>query len=85
MNANMTSKFHYENIHALQKLKELDVTLRQLPKDVSDAGKKALNEVIGELSSKNKDFAEVYKSVEKHLSLSKEWSDVSLGYFLNER
>ena len=85
MNANMTSKFHYENIYALQKLKELDVTLRQLPKDVTDAGKKALNEVIGELCSENKDFTEVYKSVDKHLSLSKEWSDASLGYFLNER
>jgi len=85
MNANMTYKFHAENIHALQKLKELNVKLAQFPDDVTAAGKKALREVIGELGNKNKDFAEVYASIEKHLGLSKEWSDVSLGYFLNIR
>lgn len=85
MNANMTYKFHYENIIALGELKKLNVTLGKFPKDVSDAGKKALSEVIDEFSSANKDFADVYKSVQKHLSLSKDWSDASLGYFLNER
>ena len=85
MNANMTTKFHYENIHALQKLKSLDVKLAKFPDDVTQAGKKALEEVITELSTKNSDFAKVYASIKTHLDLSKEWSDASLGYFLNIR
>ncbi|UCM99174.1 substrate-binding domain-containing protein [Sulfurimonas sp. SWIR-19] len=85
MNANMATKFHHENIYALQKLKSLDVTLAQFPDDVTEAGKKALREVIHDLSSKNNDFAEVYSSIKAYLDLSKEWSDVSLGYFLNVR
>ena len=85
MNSNMTSNFHAQNIHALQKLQKLDVTLLQYPKDVIEAGKIALKEVIGELSSENRDFESVYASIESHLKLSKEWSDTSLRYFLNER
>ncbi len=85
MNANMTYEFHAQNIVALQKLKELDVTLLQYPDDVIKAGKKALSDVIDELSSTNKDFQVVYSSIEKHLKLSKEWSDTSLRYFLNVR
>jgi len=85
MNANMATKFHYENIHALQKLKNLDVKLAKFPDDVTQAGKKALHEVIDDLSAKNSDFAKVYASIKTHLNLSKEWSDASLGYFLNIR
>jgi TRAP-type mannitol/chloroaromatic compound transport system substrate-binding protein len=85
MNSNMTYEFHAENIKALQKLKELDISIHQFPKDVIQAGKKALNDVVSELSEKNSDFKKVYDSIHKHLNLSKEWSDVSLRYFLNER
>ena len=85
MNSNMTTEFHAENIQALGKLKELNVELLTYPKDVITAGKKALSEVITELSSKNKDFELVYNSIDKHLALSREWSDTSLRYFLNER
>lgn len=85
MNANMTSEFHHKNIFALSKLKELGVKLGAFPDDVNRAGKKALYEVIDELSTKNKDFAQVYESVEKYLELSRAWSDVSLKNFLNNR
>ncbi|WP_152182892.1 TRAP transporter substrate-binding protein [Sulfurimonas indica] len=85
MNSNMTYEFHAQNIQALQKLKSLDVKLSRFPDDVTEAGKKALKEVITELSSQNSDFAKVYDSINKHLQLSKEWSDASLGYFLNIR
>lgn len=85
MNSNMTYEFHAENIKALQKLEELNVNMMQYPKDVIDAGKIALNEVINELSAKNQDFQRVYASIEQHLKLSKKWSDTSLRYFLNER
>ena len=85
MNSNMTSEFHAQNIKALSKLKELNVNILEYPKDVIGAGKVALKEVISELSSKNDDFKRVYESIENHLKLSKEWSDTSLRYFLNER
>lgn len=85
MNANMAYEFHAENIKALQKLKELNINILQYPKDVTEAGKVALGEVIKELSDKNKDFKRVYSSINDYLKLSKEWSDASLKYFLNER
>ena len=83
MNSNMSYEFHAQNIQALQKLKSLDVKLSRFPDDVTEAGKKALKEVIAELSSQNSDFAKVYDSIDKYLQLSKEWSDASLRYFLN--
>ena len=85
MNANMASEFHHDNIYALEKLKGLGVTLASFPDDVNSAGKKALVEVVSVLSSKNEDFAKVYKDIKEYLDLSKAWSDVSLRNFLNER
>jgi TRAP-type mannitol/chloroaromatic compound transport system substrate-binding protein len=85
MNANMAYEFHAQNILALQKLNSLGVKLLKYPKDVTNAGKTALKEVITDLSAKNEDFKTVYTSIDKHLKLSKEWSDVSTRYFLNER
>ena len=85
MNANMTSEFHAQNILALQELQGLGVTLSQFPKDVMDAGRKAIVDVVREQSEQNKDFATIYSSIDKYLDLSKQWSDVSLGYFLNQR
>jgi TRAP-type mannitol/chloroaromatic compound transport system substrate-binding protein len=85
MNANMMYEFHAENIHALKILEELNVQLLKFPQDVTHAGKIALVEVIDELSINNADFAKVYTSIKRHLDLSRKWSDVSLGYFLNER
>ena len=85
MNSTMTYDFHAQNIHALQQLRELNVKLLQFPKEVTDAGKEALKEVVSELSAKNKDFEKVYSSIASYLKLSKAWSDVSTRYFLNER
>jgi len=85
MNANMATEFHHDNIYALQKLKSLHVELAQFPDDVTQAGKKALREVIDDFSAKNSDFAKVYASIKTYLNFSKEWSDVSLRYFLNIR
>ena len=85
LNANMATEFHAQNIQALQKLKSLNVKLAQFPDDVTAAGKKGLKEVVSEMSAQNEEFAKVYASINSYLSLSKEWSDVSLGYFLNIR
>ncbi len=85
MNANMTTEFHAKNIVALQKLKKLDVKLLNFPTEVNQAGKKALVEVVDELSSKNNDFKIVSESIHKYLILSKKWADVGLKHYLNER
>jgi TRAP-type mannitol/chloroaromatic compound transport system substrate-binding protein len=85
MNSNMTSEFHYENINALKKLKELNISIHKFPTDVTDAAKVALRDVISELSKQNSDFERVYSSIKNHLALSQEWSNASLTYFLNER
>jgi len=85
MNANMAYDFHAQNIQALQKLKKLNVQIAQFPDDVTKAGKKALKEVVAELSAQNRDFATVYASMQSYLTLSKEWSSASLQYFLNVR
>jgi TRAP-type mannitol/chloroaromatic compound transport system substrate-binding protein len=85
LNSNMTHEFHAKNIVALQKLNSMDIKLSKYPDDVITAGKQALKDVLEELGSKNKDFENVKKSIENYLSLSKDWSKVSLGYFLNER
>ncbi|DAB31019.1 MAG TPA: C4-dicarboxylate ABC transporter [Sulfurimonas sp. UBA12504] len=85
LNSNMTYEFHAENILALQQLRALNVAVLQFPEDVINAGKIALKDVISELSAQNEDFTKVYVSIEKHLKLSREWSDTSLRYFLNAR
>lgn len=85
MNSNMTYEFHYENIHALKNLRELNIEIKEFPSDVIEAGKIALQEVLYEFSQKNSDFKIVNESIQKHLNLSKEWSDASLRYFLNVR
>lgn len=85
LNSNMSCEFHAANIHALKELEALDVKILQFPKDIINAGKLALVDVLTQESAKNKDFEKVYASIKSHLELSKKWSDVSLGYFLNER
>jgi len=85
MNSRMTYEFHAENIKALATLRELNVDIRQYPSDVINTAKQSLRDVIEEFSAKNKDFKRVSASIESYLKLSKEWSDVSLGYFLNQR
>ncbi|MDY0233949.1 MAG: TRAP transporter substrate-binding protein [Sulfurimonas sp.] len=85
LNSSMLYEFHSQNINALAKLKELNIDIYNYPEDVIKAAKIALKEVILEQSAKSEDFKRVYASVEKHLKLSREWSDAGLSYFLNER
>lgn len=85
MNSNMVYEFHAENILALQKLQKLGIDILEFPQDVTQAGKDALVKVIKEQSEKSKDFKEVYASIHNYLQLSKEWSDVSLKSYLNQR
>lgn len=85
MNSMMTSEFHFENTMALKKFQELNIEILTFPKEVTSAGKKALEEVLLELSEKSNDFKIVNESIQNYLAASKKWSEVSLQYYLNER
>jgi TRAP-type mannitol/chloroaromatic compound transport system substrate-binding protein len=85
MNSMMTSEFHFENTMALKKFQELDINILTFPEEVTSAGKKALKEVLSELSEKSNDFKIVNESIQNYLAASKKWSEVSLQYYLNER
>lgn len=85
MNSMMTSEFHFENTMALKKFQELNIEILTFPKEVTFAGKKALEEVLLELSEKSNDFKIVKESIQNYLAASKKWSEVSLQYYLNER
>ncbi|MEA3373543.1 MAG: TRAP transporter substrate-binding protein DctP [Campylobacterota bacterium] len=85
MNSNMTHEFHAENIKALEELSSHGVTLSKFPEDVMDAAKTALLNVVDEQSALSEDFARVYGDIEAYMQKSRKWSDVSLGYFLNQR
>lgn len=85
LNSNMIYKFHSENILALQKLKQLNISIRTFPDDITNAAKKALQKVIQEQSENNNDFKNLFKSIDSYLELSKEWSDVSLKNYLLQR
>jgi len=85
LNAQMTYEFHAENIKALDELKAAGVTLSKFPDEVTEAGKKALKEVIAEQSAQSGDFKKVYEDIAAYMQQCRRWSDESLGYFLNVR
>ncbi len=85
MNNHMAYEFSHENAQALQKLKELGVELRSFPTDVTDAAKKALDEVLAHFSHTNADFKRVWESAHNHLQKAKGLSDIGLGNFLKTR
>ena len=85
MNTMMATEFHAQNIKALQVLKQEGITISPYPDDVIVAAKKALIEVMEELSAKNSDFKKVYESASAYLSDSIAYSDISLKAFLQTR
>lgn len=85
MNAAMTYEFHAENIKAFEQLKQLGITVSTFPDDVNSAAKKALGEVIADLSASGSDFQRVYADIDGYMKQCRAWSDASLRYFLNVR
>ncbi len=85
MNSKMLYDFQVQNAHAMKKLKELNVELRDFPSDVISAAKKGLTQVLETQSQKNKDFKEVLDSASTFLKTSKTYTDISLKNYLNIR
>ncbi len=84
MTGTMLQEFRYENAKALQKLPE-NVQIKTFPKDMMDAAKVALNEVLEEESKKSEDFKRALKSYEAFIKLNKPWDDISTKHFLEIR
>lgn len=84
MTGNMLQEFRYENAKALKELPNT-VQIKTFPKDMIDAAKGALGEVLQEESAKSDDFKRALKSYEDFAKLNKPWDDISTKHFLNIR
>jgi len=84
MTANMLQEFRYENAKAFHALPE-NVQVRRFPKDMMDAAKVALDEVLESESAKSDDFKRVLKSYNDFVKLNNPWDDISTKNFLEIR
>ncbi|MBT8349147.1 MAG: TRAP transporter substrate-binding protein DctP [Sulfurovum sp.] len=84
MTANMLQEFRYENAKALQVLPK-NVEIKTFPKDMMDAAKVALREVLDTESAKSEDFKRVLKSYQDFVKINKPWDDISTKNFLEIR
>jgi len=85
MNAHMTYEFQAKNAKALQKLKAQGTELRTFNRPIIDAAKKALQEVLAELSSQNRDFKKVLTNYLEFSSVNTEWTKLGLQNYLEFR
>jgi len=84
MTGNMLQEFRYKNAKALAELPS-DVQIKTFPKEMMDAAKKALKEVLTEQSMQSEDFKQVLASYEAFVKLNKPWDDISTKNFLEIR
>jgi len=84
MTGTMVQEFRYKNAKALQKLPK-NVQIKTFPKEMMDAAKVALSEVLDEESKKNEDFKRVLDNYNTFSKLNKTWDDISTKHFLNIR
>ena len=85
LNTTMRSEFEYENAKELKTIKEAGVVIKELPKDVTDAAKKAMLEVAKEKSKKSEDFKKVWDDVYGFLQEIREWTDIGIKPYLKVR
>jgi len=84
MTGNMLQEFRYKNAKALQELPK-NVQIKTFPKEMMDAAKIALSEVLADESAKSDDFKRVLKSYEDFVKINKPWDDISTKNFLEIR
>jgi len=84
MTGNMLQEFRYKNAKALQELPK-NVQIKTFPKDMMDAAKVALNDVLTDESNKSADFKRVLESYKAFAKLNKPWDDISTKNFLEIR
>jgi len=84
MTSNMLQEFRYKNAKALQKLPK-HVQIKTFPKEMMDAAKVALKEVLESESKKSADFKRVLENYQAFSRLNKPWDDISTKNFLEIR
>jgi len=84
MTGNMLQEFRYKNAKALQEL-PAQVKIKTFPKEMMDAAKKALKEVLEVESAKSADFKRALESYEAFVEMNKPWDDISTKNFLEIR
>jgi TRAP-type mannitol/chloroaromatic compound transport system substrate-binding protein len=84
MTSNMLQEFRYKNAKALQELPS-NVQIKTFPKDIMDAAKIALKEVLVEESAKSSDFKRALESYEDLVKIYKPFDDISTKNFLEIR
>jgi len=84
MTGTMIQEFRYKNAKALADMPS-SVKIKTFPKDMMDAAKIALAEVLEEESKNNSDFKRVLESYNNFSKLNKKWDDISTKNFLNIR
>ncbi len=84
MTGNMLQEFRYKNAKALQVLPK-NVQIKTFPKEMMEAAKVALNDVLTDESKKSADFRRVLKSYRAFAKLNKPWDDISTKHFLEIR
>ncbi|MCB4748330.1 MAG: TRAP transporter substrate-binding protein [Sulfurovum sp.] len=84
MTNNMLQKFRYENAKSLLALPK-SVQIKTFPKEIMEAAKRVLKEVLFEQGTKSKDFKRVMASYEAFYKLNKPWDDISTKNFLEIR
>jgi len=84
MTGNMLQEFRYKNAKALTELPST-VQIKTFPKEMMEAAKVALNDVLMDESTKSEDFKRVLKSYEAFYKLNKPWDDISTRNFLEIR
>ena len=84
MTSNMLQEFRYKNAKALQELPK-NVEIKTFPKEIMQAAKTALQDVLQDESKKSSDFKRVLKSYQDFYALNKAWDDISTKNFLEIR
>jgi len=84
MTSNMLQEFRYKNAKALQALPK-NVKIKTFPKEMMDAAKVALAEVLESESKKSADFKRALESYNAFVKLNKPWDDISTKNFLEIR
>jgi TRAP-type mannitol/chloroaromatic compound transport system substrate-binding protein len=84
MTGTMIQEFRYKNAKALSDMPS-NVKIKTFPKEMMDAAKNALEEVLSLESEKNNDFKRVLKSYNNFTNLNRNWDKISTKNFLNIR
>ena len=85
LNSTMCSEFQAKNTTALKRVYDAGATIKTFPKEIIDAAKIAMDEVVKEKSKKSKDFKKVWESANGFLEANKKWTDMGIKAYLETR